>query len=85
MDARCLECLVNRPRLDSTIRDQQQIILWHQEQDSIQGEKFSICEMESEKRAQRINALEREKKWFKRGLVIGAGIIIFETTLLLIK
>jgi len=79
-----LECLVNRPRLDSTIQDQKVII---QEKDTtivLVNDKLTVCtEVITQLHAEN-EKLHRNKKWLQIGIGTFAGIAIFEAIILLI-
>ena len=84
-DARCLECLVNRPRLDSNYRECMAAIQDKQHQNDLLIEKLTLCgdailALKSEN-----DKLARNKKWLQVGIGTVMGIAIFEAILLILK
>ncbi len=84
-DARCLECLVNRLKKDSTIEDQRAVILSLRAEKGIINEQLSLCsDLTNAQRAQ-IKKILRKKKWLGIGFGTATGIAIFELLIIIIN
>ncbi len=84
-DKRCLECLQNRPKLDSNLVDCDSTNLALTNKLKIKNEKLTVCTDIATRQEATITSLEKKNKWLKIAIGAITGIAILEGILILVK
>jgi len=84
-DQRCLECIVNRTKIDSNLRDKDTIIAAQKGQLELQGEEITICTQLASNQRGTIQRQDKSIKWMR--VIIGAitGVAVVELIIILAK